>query len=392
MARFLERLLNLRKSDLNRGILLFLYLFLIIAGYQLGKVARDSLFLDRFAAVKLPYAIIAIAILVGFVVAGYVRIAERVRLKTLLVGSLLLFAGVFTGFWILARFYRFDALYPILYVWVGIFGVLAPAQVWTLSNYVLTTREAKRVFGLIGGGAIAGWMFAGYFANATARVIGAESLLLAVSVLLSLSALLVYLVHSRHQPEPAAEEENLGSASKEEHLGVGASLRLLGSSRYLQAIAIVIWVNSFVTTFAGWQFSAIAQQFVGGKNELAAFFGAFNLWAAVASLGVQLLLTSRLLRNFGIGPALFILPVSLCLGELGILLFYSLAAGVMLKGGDQVLRYSIDKSTVELLYLPVSPNIKLQVKSFIDTVIWRLGDGFAAITLLVFATDRKSVV
>ena len=27
---------------------------------------------------------------------------------------------------------------------VGIFGVLAPAQVWTLANYVLTPREARR--------------------------------------------------------------------------------------------------------------------------------------------------------------------------------------------------------------------------------------------------------
>lgn len=200
MARLVERLLNLRKGDLNRGLLLFFYLFLIISSYQLGKVARDALFLDRFKAVSLPYAIIAIAVLVGFVVAAYVRIGERVGLCRLLVSSTLVFAATFTGFWVLARFYRFDALYPILYVWVGIFGVLAPAQVWTLSNYVLTTREAKRVFGLIGGGAIVGWMFAGYFAKSTAKLIGAESLLLAVALLLSICAFLVYVIHRRHQP------------------------------------------------------------------------------------------------------------------------------------------------------------------------------------------------
>ncbi|MCI0352211.1 MAG: MFS transporter [Acidobacteriales bacterium] len=386
MARFFERLLNLRRGDLQRGLLLFLYLFLIISSYQLGKVARDALFLDRFAAVKLPYAIIVIAVLVGFVVAAYVRIGERVGLRRLLVGSLLIFAVTFTGFWVVARFYRFDALFPILYVWVGIFGVLAPAQVWTLSNYVLTTREAKRVFGLIGGGAIAGWMFAGYFAQATAKLIGAESLLLSVAVLLTVSAILVYIIYSRHRPEVAEEHEKPEIAAKEEHLGIRASLELVGSSPYLRAIAILICVNSFVTTFAGWQFSAIAQQFVSGKDALAEFFGTFNFWAALASLGVQLLLTSRLLRQFGIGPALFILPVSLAVGEFGVILGGSLLAGVMLKGGDQVLRYSIDKSTTELLYLPVSPSIKLQVKSFIDTVIWRMGDGFAALTLLLFAT------
>jgi ATP:ADP antiporter, AAA family len=40
-----------------------------------------------------------------------------------------------------------------------------------------------------------------------------------------------------------------------------------------------------------------------------------------------------------------------------------------------------------LLYLPLPARIKLQVKWFIDTVIWRLGDGLAGLTVLIFATS-----
>jgi AAA family ATP:ADP antiporter len=36
--------------------------------------------------------------------------------------------------------------------------------------------------------------------------------------------------------------------------------------------------------------------------------------------------------------------------------------------------------------LPVPVNVKLQVKSFIDTVIWRLGDGLAGVAVLISAT------
>jgi HEAT repeat protein len=39
-----------------------------------------------------------------------------------------------------------------------------------------------------------------------------------------------------------------------------------------------------------------------------------------------------------------------------------------------------------LLYLPLPTRIKLQVKWFIDTVIWRLGDGLSGLTVLIFAT------
>jgi AAA family ATP:ADP antiporter len=58
----------------------------------------------------------------------------------------------------------------------------------------------------------------------------------------------------------------------------------------------------------------------------------------------------------------------------------------VLKGFDQVQRYSLDKSAVELLYLPLSARIKIQVKWFIDTVVWRLGDGLSGLTVLIFAT------
>ncbi len=40
---------------------------------------------------------------------------------------------------------------------------------------------------------------------------------------------------------------------------------------------------------------------------------------------------------------------------------------------------------MELLYLPLPGRVKFQVKWFIDTVIWRLGDGLAGLTVLLFA-------
>jgi hypothetical protein len=56
-----------------------------------------------------------------------------------------------------------------------------------------------------------------------------------------------------------------------------------------------------------------------------------------------------------------------------------------LKASDQVLRYSIDKSTVELLYLPLSAAETFRVKAFIDTVVYRFGDGLGGLAVLVFA-------
>src|SRR6516165_5608379 len=106
MKRWLGRALKLGPEDLERGFLLSACLFLIISSYVIGKVARDALFLARFHAVQLPYADIASGILVGFVVAGYLRLARRVSLRNLLVGSQIFFAANCVVFWILANFYH----------------------------------------------------------------------------------------------------------------------------------------------------------------------------------------------------------------------------------------------------------------------------------------------
>lgn len=386
MKRWLHRIFNIDPEDLGRGLLLSSCLFLIISAYVIGKVARDALFLARFQAVQLPYVDIASGLLVGFVVAGYLRLRRRASLPNLLIGSQIFFAANCVVFWILAHFYHPAWLYPVLYVWVGIFGVLAPTQVWTLANYLLTTREAKRVFGMVGGGAILGWIFAGFVSKSVAARSGTESLLLCMVPLLLISAVLIHLAWRTDRFKLTESREPRAEASGAEQRDVQGSLRLVFSSNYLRALAGIIWISSFVTTLTGWQFKAIGKQFFANKDRLAVFFGDFYFYVGILSFVFQLLLTTRFLRRFGIGTMLFVLPLTVLLGSSGLLIWGTLAAVVMLKGGDQVLRYSLDRSTVELLYLPLAHRVKLQAKWFIDTVIWRLGDGLAGVVVLIFAT------
>ena len=132
---------------------------------------------------------------------------------------------------------------------------------------------------------------------------------------------------------------------------------------------------SLATCFAGWQFKAIAKTAYPDKNALTAFFGQFNFWAGVVSLILQLTVTSRFLRRFGLGPALLVVPLTVFSSELGVLAFGTLTTAILLKSTDAVLRYSIDKSSVELLFLPIPAEVKLQAKSAIDTVsgAWATG-------------------
>lgn len=383
MLRRFERALNLRPGELRRGLLLFTYLFLVLASFVVGKAVRDALFLDEFGALLLPYADIAIAAIVGLWVAVYLRLARRLGVRRLQIVSLVGFAATCLVFWVLTITLNAGWLTPVIYIWVGMFGVVAPAQVWTLANYVLTTREAKRLFGFIGSGATAGWIVGGYLTRAVSGRYGAESSLIGMAVALAAAAVVVvYLtrVATLRDDEPDCDDD------EELSVGVRQSIRLIARSPYLTAIAAVILLSSFATAIAGWQFKAIAAMYLDGRDELAMFFGTFNLYAGLLSFALQWLLTGRLLRKLGLGFALFVVPVALTFGTIGLLASGTLAAAILLRGSDQVLRYAVDKPTVELLYLPVPVEQTLQAKSFIDTVVWRLGDGFAGLTVLLFAS------
>src|SRR5512141_2953377 len=113
MTQFLQRILNLREGDLARGSLLFVHLFLVITTYVVAKVARDALFLDKFRADQLPYVDISVAVLVGFVIAAYVRIGRHMELHRLLIVTLLFFSMNSVLFWVGVKFFHSTWLFPV---------------------------------------------------------------------------------------------------------------------------------------------------------------------------------------------------------------------------------------------------------------------------------------
>ena len=385
MLNVAERVLGLTGKELRRAFPIFAYLFLTMASSVASKAARDALFLDRYRAVDLPYVDIAIAVLVGLAATLYIWIGHRTNLRNLQVGSLIFFALNALFFWLWAAFasYESGALFIVIYVWVGVFSVLAPSQVWTLANYVLTTREAKRSFGFIGSGAILGWIVGGLATREAVSEFGTESMLGFVAVSLFICAAIVVKIW-RDRPDYVGNDTP-ASGLVRDRFPLASSVQLVRDSSYLKAIAALILIAAMTTTIAGWQFKAIAKAAVPDTDELAMFFGTFNMIAGLMSLILQLVLTGRVLRTVGVGPALFIVPTAMLIGSAGVLMLGTLVAAAAVKASDQVLRYSIDKATVELLYLPVPASHTFRVKSFIDTVIYRLGDAMGGLMVLLFA-------
>ena len=371
------RLSALKPGEVGKTLLLGLYLFLVIATYLIAKSVRDGLFLDRYGAFKLPYVIIGIALAVGLFVAVYIRLARRIEPTRLVVGTLVLFITNLVLFWWMIRA-GVGWVYPTLYIWAGMYGAIAPAQVWTLANDVFTTRQAKRTFGILGSGGILGAIFGSYVTREFALRIGTTSLLLIMALLLLLAAVTV-LALSRHRLAANAREER--SAAPRHMMD---SLKLISASPHLRLIAGLVFITALATTVADFQFKAVVvEKLAGDTDRLTAFFGTFYGTVGVLSFVVQFLITSRLLRRLGLGGSILLLPLALFAASILLIPTLALYAAVMLKGSDAAMKHSVDRSTRELAYLPVDRRIKIHIKSTIDMVVDRLGDGTGGVILLV---------
>ena len=81
------------------------------------------------------------------------------------------------GFWFL---FRTGAAWVSVafYVWGALLGILLISQFWTLANGIYDPRQAKRVFGFVGGGVMLGGMTGSGLTALIIEEVGTNALLL----------------------------------------------------------------------------------------------------------------------------------------------------------------------------------------------------------------------
>ena len=261
------------------------------------------------------------------------------------------------------------------------YGIIASFQAWSFATSVFDTRQAKRLFGLIGAGAPLGAVLGGLLARVLVGPLGAANLLLVLAALITLAALLVHLtLRVIPRRAPATFEP------RPVHL-LPRTLGVVSRSRYLRAIAALVFLVAIVTQWTQFQFLLVAQErYARDADRLTAFLGEWNVYFGIVAFLVQVLFTGPALRRFGVAVTVFLLPVGLGLGSGLIVLFPVFWTVLLTSSFDQSLRFSIDKATFELLYLPLPASLRGGVKATIDIVFSRAADAVGGV-LLGLATD-----
>jgi AAA family ATP:ADP antiporter len=286
----------------------------------------------------------------------------------------------------------------LFYLWVGMFGVFIVAQLFTFAADIYADDRGDRLLPLIALGATAGAAMGSWI---TAQVvsfadIGSEYLLLLALIPLSASIVLTRVVDHRERPlRGGTTPPGLAAQAYRD-----SALKTVLSSRFLLATAAITLLLSWVNTNgenllfrvvqevlsqqaveAGLIDSAGLLQFT--RDGTAAFYGNFFFWVNIVALFLQAFVASRLLRYGGFGVLLLAMPVVALLSYSVMALVPVLLVVKIMKIAENSTDYSINNTARHVLWVPVSAEAKYKGKPTVDTLFVRIGDGIAALTVLV---------
>ncbi|MDA2929155.1 HEAT repeat domain-containing protein [Acidobacteria bacterium AH-259-O06] len=364
-----------------------LYFFLAMTCVSMVKSLQIALYLSRVGFDwRLPSLYALLALLSGPIVLLYRSLIRRYSHVRLVSNTLVFFLFTVALFWLLVGKEQ-SGIYLAFYTWGGVFTLLLPTLGWVISYDLYTTREAKRLFTLLGTGGILGGACGGYYTALVAGTLGASGLLVHVfALLLVLQGVLVAIYQSDSSRLDRRYRPSSESSRRPRQAQV-SSVRGLFRSRHLIHLAGIVLVSAFATTLIDLQYQwVLDRRYPGAEAQIAQFVSALLGTMYSFSALFQLFVTRPVLRYFGVGAALLILPLALLGGSGGLVILLGFWAVVTLKAIDGSLRSSVHRTGLEMLYVPIWSPQTVTVKTFIDLVVFRFGDALGAAAFLGVST------
>lgn len=386
LARLLQPIVQLRDNEATTALLMFLYSFLAMTSYNIIKPITRSEFISSLGADNLPYVQFTAGVLIGFIMQGYTFVMRAVPRRQIIPVTQIGMASLLVLFWFLFTTIGQDWIAVAFYVLGLILAVLLISQFWTLANDIYDPRQAKRIFGFIGGGASLGGATGAALTAFLVDNIGAKNMLLLSAAIMGICVAIVWFVLRREQSAGTSDAAKTG---EEEGTGAGEALQLLRSSRHLQVIAMVIAFAAIGAAIIEQQLNMAAAEAKGSTNSdaIAQFLAQVTVYLSLIGFVIQVGLTSRIHRVMGIGFALLVLPISLGSTAIIMLMNRALWAPGLARVLDTSLRYTVDKTSREVLFLPLPAELKYRAKPFIDVTMDRFAKGMGALLILVLIKD-----
>ena len=362
---FIKNIIKIKSGEGKMVLTFFMFSFFTIAMGLVAKTARDAYFLSRFDKSILPLMFLAIAIVISPILTFYTKLSKKLAARTVFMITCSIFAVSFIFLQAIMTGY----VIPIAYIWIEIAVAIMIIQFWSYAGESFEPQQAKRLFGIIAGGGSFAVMLIGMTLKPYVKAFGTDELLFISAGFLGLAFLFGNLsIQYFKKDQTKGPKKPIKKAQKKKKM-----------DPFIVGIATIVALSAIVTTLVDYQFKMIASATFPEETDLVGFFGTFYSIAGAASIIMQFFITGPLLSRFGILLGLLILPFFLILGSTSILLAPVLLSASFAKFSDQTFKFTINSSSLELIWLPVPPEIRKVIKPQVSGTIKSIAEGIGGL-------------
>ncbi len=407
LERFLRIFTDVDAGEGTTALLMFANVFLILCAYYFIKPLREGWIAvsDIRGLSKMEvkaYSSFGQSLVFVPVVWFFGRLSTRYRRGDLITRSTIFCMSNMAIFWAIQPGLFIENLpYSgvVFYLWVGMFGVFVVAQFWAFAADVYIEERGNRLFPLIAVGATSGAACGSWITGIMLKseLFGTQWLLILAMIPLAASIVLSRMV-DRRMAAPAAEA---ATNPEPEYSDSGRNaISIVLTSRFLLATAVITLLLSWVNTNGENLLFRVVQEFLKGqavkggitdstallaftRDGTTSFYGDFFFWVNITAVVLQAFVASRLLKYGGFGLILLTMPVVALVSYTAMAFVPILVIVKVMKIAENATDYSINNTARNVLWLPVSPEMTYKGKPTIDSLFVRIGDGIAALTVLV---------
>lgn len=352
----------------------FLYFFSLLASYYILRPVREEmgivggvenlpwLFTGTFAAMMAASPLFALMV---------AKFPKRIFLPAVYVFFIL---NILT-FWVLLSYDGLAAAASrAFFIWTSVYNLFVVSVFWSFMVDLFSKPQAKRLFGMIAAGGTLGTIAGSGVTLSALEIVETRHLLLFSAGLLALALVCIMklLREKRANADTPLDHTDtpMGGAFY-------AGFKGLFTNPYLMGIGLFIALYSLTSTFLYFQQADIVSNAFDGSADRTRVFAFINLSVSVLTVVIQMLLTGRFVRRFGVGTALLVLPLVSLAGFLLFSLAPVLGALVAFQIANRTSNFAFTRPAREMLFSVLSEEQKYKAKNVIDTVVYRGSDAFS---------------
>ena len=392
---------SLAKQEIKKFSLLSLTFFLIIGGYWLVRLLKNTLFfkiafpealgwLPSQGRLYQPIAKFWSPLVVFALVLIYSKLIDLFQKHVLFYIICSVYSTIFGGITIaliLRKLYgdMFLGKYLLAMLgWVSFFaiesfGSLVVALFWSFTNSICTTESAKSGYPMI----LTAAQFGGIGGSSLllfAHLLGLWQLFALVTVfVMAIMVVIYYFMKTIPASQLVGNPHAAKTEKKKEGFFEGfiIGLKLIFTRPYIFGILIVSTLYEVINAVIEYLMQSQADVFpqFAGEVGFAQFQGMYGMATNGLSFLMALLGTSYLIKRFGLRFCLLFFPVCLGISFSLLFVFYTygapsagqlLAATFIVMMIAKGLGYAVNNPVKEMMYIPTSKDVKFKAKGFID--------------------------